>query len=146
MLTMTGEAVSTRFHPRVGANLMVKLKVNGRAVSIRSTDLSMAGLCLQGDFPELADQVTLAIPLPDDKHVPGRKGSRVAPFAFDEGAERGVASLHPRASPPQGVARGMRSAQQPGMTALLLAVLLTGAPTQSFPINRRDAPCPDGGA
>ena len=69
MQTMTGEAVSTRFHPRVGANLMVKLKVNGRAVSARSMDLSMAGLCLQGEFPELEDQVTLAIPLPDDKHV-----------------------------------------------------------------------------
>jgi hypothetical protein len=69
MQTMTGEAVATRFHPRVGAQLVVKLKLNGRAVSARSTDLSMAGLCLQGEFPELADQVTLAIPLPDDKHV-----------------------------------------------------------------------------
>ena len=69
MLTMTGEPLSTRFHPRVGAHLVVKLKLKGRAVSARSTDLSMAGLCLQGEFPEIEDQVTLAIPLPDDKHV-----------------------------------------------------------------------------
>jgi hypothetical protein len=69
MQTQIGEVVSTRFHPRVGANLMVKLKLNGKAVSARSTDLSMAGLCLEGDLPELAREVTLAIPLPGDKHV-----------------------------------------------------------------------------
>jgi len=69
MQMLTGEVVSTRFHPRVDAQLVVKLKLNGRAVSARSTDLSMAGLCLQGEFPELAEQVTLAIPLPDGKHV-----------------------------------------------------------------------------
>ncbi len=84
MQTMTGTAVSTRYHPRVGAHLMVKLKLNGRAVSARSTDLSMAGLCLQGEFPELADLVTLAIPLPDDKQlvteakVKWREAGRVA--------------------------------------------------------------------
>ena len=69
MMTLTGEAVSTRFHPRVDAQLRVKLKLNGRAVVALSTDLSMAGLCLQGDFPEIANQVTLAIPLPDGKHL-----------------------------------------------------------------------------
>lgn len=84
MEMLTGEVVSTRFHPRVGANLMVKLKLNGKAVSARSSDLSMAGLCLQGEFPDLEDQVTLAIPLPDDKHVitqakvAWRDGGRVA--------------------------------------------------------------------
>lgn len=69
MQMLTGEIVSTRFHPRVGTNLMVKLKLNGRAVSARSSDLSMAGLCLQGEFPELTNEVRVAIPLPDNKHV-----------------------------------------------------------------------------
>ena len=69
METMIGEVVQTRNHPRVAAHLMVKLKLNDRAVSVRSTDLSMAGLCLQGDLPELGDFVRLAIPLPEDKHV-----------------------------------------------------------------------------
>ncbi len=84
MQMLTGVPVSTRFHPRVGAHLVVKLKLNGRAVSARSTDLSMAGLCLQGDFPELVDQVTLAIPLPEDKQiitqarVKWREGGKVA--------------------------------------------------------------------
>lgn len=68
-MQMVGEVVSTRAHPRVDAALMVKLKLNGRAVSARAVNLSMAGLCLQGEFHELGDSVLLAIPLPDDKHV-----------------------------------------------------------------------------
>ena len=66
---LIGEVVSTRAHPRVDAALMVKLKLNGRAVSARAVNVSMAGMCLQGEFHELGDSVLLAIPLPDDKHV-----------------------------------------------------------------------------
>jgi hypothetical protein len=66
---LIGEVVQTRKDPRVPAHLMVKLKVNDRAVSVRSTDLSMAGLCLQAELPELQEFVRLSIPLPDDSHV-----------------------------------------------------------------------------
>ena len=66
---LIGEVVQTRKDPRVPAHLMVKLKVNDRAVSVRSTDLSMAGLCLQADLPELQEFVRISIPLPDDTHV-----------------------------------------------------------------------------
>ena len=45
------------------------MKLNGRAVSARAVNLSMAGLCLQGEFHEVGDSVTVAIPLPEDKHV-----------------------------------------------------------------------------
>lgn len=70
MMTMAeGEVVSTRAHPRVDASLMVKLKLGGRAVSARAVNLSMAGMCLQGEFHELGDSVMVAIPLPEDKHV-----------------------------------------------------------------------------
>ena len=65
----TAEIISTRAHPRVDAALMVKLKLNGRAVSVRAVDVSMAGLCLQGEFNVLGDSVMVAIPLPDDKQV-----------------------------------------------------------------------------
>lgn len=66
---LTGEVVQTRNHPRVPAHLMVKLKLNDKAVSVRSTDLSMNGLCLQASLPELQEFVRIAIPLPDDSHV-----------------------------------------------------------------------------
>jgi hypothetical protein len=68
MMTQTEECLSTRFHPRVGAGLMVKLRLNGKAVSAKAMDLSMAGLCLQGEFNELGDSVMLAIPL-ENRHV-----------------------------------------------------------------------------
>lgn len=58
----------TRFHPRVGANLMVKLLVDGRAVVAKAKDLSMAGLALTGNVP-VREKVTVAIPLPDDREV-----------------------------------------------------------------------------
>ena len=66
MTMAEGEVVSTRAHPRVDASLMVKLKLGGRAVSARAVNLSMAGMCLQGEFHELGDSVMVAIPLPED--------------------------------------------------------------------------------
>src|SRR4051794_25730992 len=42
MMTMAeGEVLTTRAHPRVDATLMVKLKLDGRAVSARALNLSM---------------------------------------------------------------------------------------------------------
>jgi hypothetical protein len=58
-----------RFHPRVEANFMIKILLNGRAILAKARDLSMAGLSLMVD-PELArEKVTIAIPLPGDREV-----------------------------------------------------------------------------
>jgi len=58
-----------RYHPRVEANLMVKLLLNGRAILAKARDLSMAGLCLLEDPGLGRDRLTLAIPLPGDREV-----------------------------------------------------------------------------
>jgi hypothetical protein len=39
-----------RFHPRVEANFMVKVLLNGRALLAKAQDLSMAGVSLQGEL------------------------------------------------------------------------------------------------
>ncbi len=58
-----------RFHPRVEANIMVKVLLNGRAILVKARDLSMAGLRLVGG-PELSSsQVTVSLPLPGDREV-----------------------------------------------------------------------------
>src|SRR3954471_20896398 len=58
-----------RFHPRVDANFMVKVLLEGRAVLAKARDLSMAGLFLQAKPPASLARVTLAIPLPGDREV-----------------------------------------------------------------------------
>ena len=58
-----------RFHPRVKANFMVKLLVNGKAILAKARDLSMAGLYLLGDPLSDAERLTVCIPLPDDREV-----------------------------------------------------------------------------
>ena len=58
-----------RFHPRVEANLMVKLLLNGKAILAKARDLSMAGLCLLENPGIERDKVTVAIPLPGDREV-----------------------------------------------------------------------------
>lgn len=58
-----------RFHPRVEANFMVKLLLNGRAVLAKARDLSMAGLLLVEDPGIPRNRLTLAIPLPGDREV-----------------------------------------------------------------------------
>lgn len=58
-----------RFHPRVNANFMVKVLLDGRAVLAKARDLSMAGLYLLG-FPVERERFTIAIPLPgEDREV-----------------------------------------------------------------------------
>jgi hypothetical protein len=57
-----------RFHPRVEANLTVKVLTHGRAIPAKAKDLSMAGLYLIGDYRG-QERITVAIPLPHDKEV-----------------------------------------------------------------------------
>ena len=57
------QPVAERYHPRVAADLTVKVLMNGRAYPARAKDLSMAGLYLLGAYQD-AEKVTVAIPLP----------------------------------------------------------------------------------
>jgi PilZ domain len=63
--------VSTRFHPRVDAGIMVKLLLHdgGHSVLAKARDVSMAGLRLVGDFKLGAAEVTVALALPNDEQV-----------------------------------------------------------------------------
>ncbi|MBN1206778.1 MAG: PilZ domain-containing protein [Myxococcaceae bacterium] len=58
-----------RYHPRVEANLMVKVLLSGRAVVAKARDLSMAGLFLHAQVADSLRQLTLAIPLPEDREI-----------------------------------------------------------------------------
>ena len=58
-----------RYHPRVEANLMVKVLLPGRAVIAKARDLSMAGLFLHAQPAETLRELTLALPLPGDKEI-----------------------------------------------------------------------------
>jgi len=68
MLELSGTPVVERYHPRVEATFMVKLMVQGRNLVAKARDLSMAGLCLIG-VPAIPDEVTVTLPLPDDREV-----------------------------------------------------------------------------
>ncbi|HEY8207919.1 MAG TPA: PilZ domain-containing protein [Myxococcaceae bacterium] len=57
------QPVAERYHPRVAADLTVKVLMNGKAYPARAKDLSMAGLYLLGAYQGV-DKVTVAIPLP----------------------------------------------------------------------------------
>ncbi|MFL5346899.1 MAG: PilZ domain-containing protein [Hyalangium sp.] len=58
-----------RYHPRVEANLMVKVVLPGRTVSAKARDLSMAGLFLHAQPADVLRELTLAIPLPGDREI-----------------------------------------------------------------------------
>jgi hypothetical protein len=58
-----------RYHPRVEANLMVKVLLPGRSVDAKARDLSMAGLFLHAHPAEALHELTLAIPLPGDREI-----------------------------------------------------------------------------
>lgn len=60
--------IAEREHPRVEANLMVKILINGRTVMAKAKDLSMAGMYLVG-VDTTADQLTVALPLPSDREI-----------------------------------------------------------------------------
>lgn len=58
-----------RSHPRVRANFMVKLQVNGRTVLAKARDLSMAGLYLFGNVDGVGQTVGVRILFPNDREV-----------------------------------------------------------------------------
>ena len=68
MLELIGTPTVERYHPRVEATFMVKLKVNGRNLVAKAKDLSMAGLCLLG-VPAITDVLTVSLPLPGDREI-----------------------------------------------------------------------------
>lgn len=57
-----------RFHPRVEANFMVKVWVDGHFVLTKARDLSMAGVYLL-DPSFKHHTFTVAIPLPNDQEI-----------------------------------------------------------------------------
>ncbi|MBL8956478.1 MAG: PilZ domain-containing protein [Myxococcaceae bacterium] len=71
MLELSGTPVVQRYHPRVEAEFMVKLRVNGRNLVAKAKDLSMAGLSLLG-VPAITDQLTVTLPLPGDREITTR--------------------------------------------------------------------------
>lgn len=61
--------IRERFHPRVEANFMVKVLMNGRSVVAKAKNLSMNGLYVHA-FPLAGlDRFSVAIPLPGDKEI-----------------------------------------------------------------------------
>lgn len=58
-----------RYHPRVEANFMVKVVLQGRSVLVKARDLSMAGLYLHAHPSPGVDRLTVGVPLPDDKEI-----------------------------------------------------------------------------
>ena len=66
---MTLEITAERFHPRVEANFMVQVHVNGRAVVAKARDLSMAGLFLLAHPGDAQERLTVTLPLPGDEEI-----------------------------------------------------------------------------
>jgi hypothetical protein len=66
---MTLEITVERFHPRVEANFMVQVHVNGRAVVAKARDLSMAGLFLLAHPGDAQQQLTVTLPLPGGEEI-----------------------------------------------------------------------------
>ena len=62
-------STADRVHPRVDADLSVKILTNGRAIAARARDLSMAGLFLEFEAPPHQTRFTIALPLPGDREV-----------------------------------------------------------------------------
>ena len=58
-----------RFHPRVEANFMVQVHLNGRTVVAKARDLSMAGLFLLAHPGDAQQQLTLTLPLPGGEDI-----------------------------------------------------------------------------
>jgi len=69
MTIVPGTRTVERFHPRVEANLMVKVLLPGRTVLTQAKDLSMAGLFLHAQPTDTLKELTLAIPLPGDREL-----------------------------------------------------------------------------
>jgi hypothetical protein len=66
---MSLEVTPERFHPRVEANFMVQVHLNGRVVVAKARDLSMAGLFLLAHPGDAQQQLTLTLPLPGGEDI-----------------------------------------------------------------------------
>jgi hypothetical protein len=66
---MSLAAAPERFHPRVEANFMVQVHLNGRTVVAKARDLSMAGLFLLAHPGDAQQQLTLTLPLPGGEDI-----------------------------------------------------------------------------
>lgn len=58
-----------RYHPRVEANILVKVLLEGRTVAAKARDLSMAGLFLLAHPGPAQQQLTIALPLPGEREL-----------------------------------------------------------------------------
>jgi hypothetical protein len=77
-------SVRERYHPRVHADLVVRVLINGRAIPAKARQVSMAGLYLTGDPTLGRDRLTVTVPLPRDREV-------VAECSVSRRDEEGVA-------------------------------------------------------
>lgn len=69
-MTPTGGSKTVeRFHPRVEADIPVKVLLAGRTVDVRARDVSMAGLFLQAHAADTMQELTIAVPLPGDREI-----------------------------------------------------------------------------
>lgn len=68
-MTSEGPDRPERYHPRVEANLMVKVLLEGRTVVAKAKDLSMAGLFLIAHASPAQQRLTIALPLPGDREL-----------------------------------------------------------------------------
>lgn len=78
-----------RFHPRVEADLTVRVEVNGRAFLVRTRDLSMDGVFLLGWPPHAARRMVITLPLPGDREIVTgadvrRRGAEGVAVQFDQ--------------------------------------------------------------
>lgn len=64
-----GPRAVERFHPRVDADIPVKVLLSGRTVTVRARDVSMAGLFLQAHPADTTRQLKIAVPLPGDREI-----------------------------------------------------------------------------
>jgi hypothetical protein len=62
-------AVQERYHPRVPADLPVRVLINGRAIPAKAREVSMAGLYLAGDPTLGRNRLTVTLPFPKDREV-----------------------------------------------------------------------------
>ncbi|MFN0063415.1 MAG: PilZ domain-containing protein [Myxococcaceae bacterium] len=67
-MATTTTPIAERYHPRVEANLMVRVNTGRRDWVVRATNLSMDGLYVSGDVP-LPRRVMVTIPLPSGEEV-----------------------------------------------------------------------------
>jgi hypothetical protein len=68
-MSVNAPSARERYHPRVPADLPIRVLINGRAIPARAREVSMAGLYLAGDPTLGRNRLTLALPFPKDRIV-----------------------------------------------------------------------------